>query len=110
VPRNTFRLATTYDVAQVEGLMLGASVRWQSGIHRDAIAYDLLFNPTPTRIEQDAYAIVGLMARYEFSDRWSATLNFDNITDEKYIPSLYWEQGYYAAPRNVGLTVAYRFQ
>lgn len=110
VPRNTFRVATTYHVAMVEGLMLGASVRWQSGIHREATAYDLLGNATPTRIEQDAYAVLGLVARYEFSDRWSATLNLDNVTDEKYIPSLYWEQGYYAAPRNVGLTVAYRFQ
>ena len=26
------------------------------------------------------------MARYEFADRWSATLNLDNVTDEKYIP------------------------
>lgn len=110
VPRDTFRLSTTYDLAQVEGLMLGASVRWQSAIHREAVAFDLLGNATPTRIEQDAYAVVGLMARYEFADRWSATLNLDNATDEKYLPSLYWEQGYYAAPRNVALTIAYRFQ
>ena len=85
MPRDTFRVATTVDIPQVEGLMLGGTLRWQSGIHRD-VAFP------ETRIEQDAYTIVGLMARYEFADRWSATLNLDNVTDEKYIPSLYWDQ------------------
>jgi len=99
VPRDTARIATTYDIA--DGLTIGGNLRWQSAIHRDA---------TIARIEQPAYAVLGLMARYDFAERWSATLNLDNATDKKYLPSLYWEQAYYAAPRNVSLTLAYRFQ
>ena len=60
-------------------------------------------------IRQDAYALLGLMARYAFAENWDATLNLDNVTGEKYIPSLYWEQGFYGAPRNVSLSVSYRF-
>jgi outer membrane receptor for ferric coprogen and ferric-rhodotorulic acid len=106
VPRDTFRVATTVEIPQVDGLSFGGSVRWQSAIHIE----DVLPDGSPTRVEQDAYAIVGLMARYEFADRWSATLNLDNATDEKYYPSLYWNQAYWAAPRNASLTIAYRFQ
>lgn len=109
VPRRMLRLSTAVELPQVPGLSLGATLRWQSDIHRDAVAYDALGNATPVRIEQDAYALLGLMARYQFADAWTATLNVDNVSDEKYLPSLYWEQGYYAAPRNVSLSLAYRF-
>jgi outer membrane receptor for ferric coprogen and ferric-rhodotorulic acid len=80
-------------------------LRWQDGIHREAFLAD----GAATTIRQDSYAIVGLMAGYRASNGWETTLNLDNVTDEKYLPSLYWEQGYYAAPRNVSLTVGYRF-
>lgn len=109
VPRRLLRLAAAVDLPAVPGLSLGATLRWQSDIHRDAVAYDALGNATPLSIRQDAYALLGLMARYDFAPSWSATLNLDNVTDEKYIPSLYWEQGYYAAPRNVSVALAYRF-
>ncbi|WP_156641599.1 TonB-dependent siderophore receptor [Noviluteimonas gilva] len=106
VPRDTFRVATTVEIPQVAGLSFGGTLRWQSQIHVD----DVLPDGAPVRVEQDAYALLGLMARYEFADRWTATLNLDNVTDEKYYPSLYWNQAFWAAPRNVSLTVAYRFQ
>ncbi|TNJ35688.1 TonB-dependent siderophore receptor [Arenimonas terrae] len=109
VPRRLLRLSTAVELPQVPGLSLGATLKWQSDIHRDAVAYDALGNATPVRIEQEAYALLGLMARYEFAQAWSATLNLDNVTDEKYLPSLYWEQGYYAAPRSASLSIAYRF-
>jgi outer-membrane receptor for ferric coprogen and ferric-rhodotorulic acid len=63
----------------------------------------------PIVIRQDAYALLGLMARYAFADNWDATLNLDNVTGEKYLPSLYWEQGFYGPPRNLSLSVSYRF-
>lgn len=47
--------------------------------------------------------------RHDFAPGWSATLNLDDLTDEKYLTSLYWEQGYYGEPRNASLTVGYRF-
>lgn len=106
VPRRLLRVSTTVDLPQVEGLKLGASLRWQSGIHRDQ---GLTTTGNPIVIRQDAYALLGLMARYAFADHWDATLNLDNVTGEKYLPSLYWEQGFYGAPRNVSLSLSYRF-
>ena len=105
VPRKLLRLSTTVQVPQVQGLKLGASLKWQSDIHRDAA----LANGDPVIIRQAAYALLGLMARYDFAPNWNATLNVDNVTDEKYIPSLYWEQGFYGAPRNVSVSFGYRF-
>lgn len=107
VPRRTFRLFTSYRVPLLPGLKLGASLRWQDDIHRDPGVVDSAGNPV--RIRQDAYAVLGLMAHYDFSPRWSTTLNVDNASDRSYIPSLYWDQGYYAAPRNATLTVRYAF-
>lgn len=109
VPRKLLRLSTTVQVPQVQGLKLGASLKWQDDIHRDAVAYDAAFNPFPVRIRQEAYALLGLMARYDFASNWNATLNVDNVTSEKYIPSLYWEQGFYGAPRSVSVSLGYRF-
>lgn len=106
VPRRLLRLSTTVDVPQVQGLRVGASLRWQSEIHRDQ---GVTAAGTPIVTKQDSYALLGLMARYAFADNWNATLNVDNVTGEKYIPSLYWEQGFYGAPRNVSLSVSYRF-
>lgn len=54
---------------------------------------------------QDAYAIVNLMARYQINESLSVTLNANNVTDEKYLNSLYWAQGYYGAPTNYKLTL-----
>lgn len=39
------------------------------------------------------------MASYEFSENFKATVNAEYVTDEKYINSLYWAQGFYAAHR-----------
>jgi outer-membrane receptor for ferric coprogen and ferric-rhodotorulic acid len=106
VPRNLLRLSTVYHVPQLRGLRLGASVRWQDDIHRDQ---GTTADGSQIVTRQDAYAVVGLMAGYRSAGGWEATLNLDNLTDEKYIPSLYWSQGFYAPPRNASLTVGYRF-
>mgnify|MGYP006180818051 CR=1 FL=1 len=105
-PRVTWAFA---GLSEATGLSLGANLRWQSAIDREAFAYDDLGTATPLRIEQPSYALLGLMANYAINERWSATLNLDNVTDEKYLGSLYWEQGYYGAPRGVTLSVGYRF-
>jgi len=49
------------------------------------------------------------MAHYDFTPQFSATLNVYNVTDRKYINSLYWAQGYYGAPRNTSLSLNYKF-
>ncbi|MBV5295935.1 MAG: TonB-dependent siderophore receptor [Curvibacter lanceolatus] len=107
VPRQTLRLSTVYKVDRLPGLKLGANLRWQSQISRDQGMTDTQGREIVTR--QAAYALVGLMARYDFDAHWSATFNIDNLTDRKYINSLYWAQGFYGAPRNAKLSVQWRF-
>ncbi|MBB5884617.1 MULTISPECIES: TonB-dependent siderophore receptor [unclassified Xanthomonas] len=107
VPRRTFKLATTYTVPQWEALKLGATLTWQDAIVRDQQAVDTAGNAIYTR--QGSYALLGLMAQYAITPRLNATLNVYNVTDRKYINSLYWAQGYYGAPRNTALSLTYRF-
>ncbi|WP_394004730.1 TonB-dependent siderophore receptor [Luteimonas sp. WGS1318] len=106
VPRSTLRAAAVARIAAVPGLRVGGSVRWQGDIWQPVALPD----GTPARVEQDAYAVVGLMAGYRLRSGWDATLNLDNLTDRTYLTSLYSAgQGFYAAPRNVSLTLGYRF-
>lgn len=106
VPRTTLRAAAVARIDAVPGLRVGGSVRWQGDIWQPVVLPD----GTPARVEQDAYAVVGLMAGYRLRSGWDATLNLDNVTDRRYITSLYSAgQGFYAAPRSVSLTLGYRF-
>ncbi|WP_189455493.1 TonB-dependent siderophore receptor [Cognatilysobacter bugurensis] len=107
VPRNTLHAAAVWNVSQLQGLRLGAIARWQDDIYREQSL--VLPNGAPVITRQDTYATLGLMAGYRFQSGWDATLNVDNVTDEKHLASLYWEQGFYAPPRSVSLTLGYRF-
>jgi len=103
IPRQLLRVAGSWQA--LEALKLGASLSWQSGIYRD----DVAGNGMPVRTRQDAYALLDLMARYEFNKHWSATLNLENVTNEKYLTSLYWSQSYYGAPRSASVSVDWKF-
>ena len=100
VPRRLLRLATTYRLPSLPALAIGGAVRWQSAIST--------LDGT-TRIAQDAYTLVDLMARYDIDPHWSVTVNVGNVTDEKYLTSLYWTQAYYGAPRNVSATLRWTY-
>lgn len=105
-PESLFKFAATYDLPQVEGLTLGANVRWQEEISREqGVVGEGFANAGQTIVTtQDAYALVNLMASYELNESMSLTFNAYNVTDEKYINSLYWAQGFYGAPANYSLT------
>ncbi len=50
------------------------------------------------------------MARYEFSDRLSATLNVNNLLDKRYYTIFSWYSTYtWGEPRDVRLAMMYRF-
>ncbi|WP_372393724.1 TonB-dependent siderophore receptor [Xanthomonas sp. NCPPB 3582] len=102
VPRRMAKLATTYRVPGLEQLKLGANVRWQEAITR-------VQDSGPGIIRQPSYALVGVMANYEITPQFSATLNINNLTDRTYINSLYWDQGYAGPGRNWWLSLNYRF-
>jgi outer membrane receptor for ferric coprogen and ferric-rhodotorulic acid len=108
VPRRTLRLSTSYRLPTLLQLKLGATLRWQSEVHR--------INATQAApgggdivARQPAYAVLGLMARYDFSDRLSAHVVLNNLTDRKYLASLYWDQSLYGAPRNGQVTLNWKY-
>lgn len=95
-PRHMLKLATTYHIPSMPALKVGGSVRWQDEVS-SAVA------------TQDAYALVDLMASYRINASMTATLNINNVTDEKYINSVRWAQAYYGAPRNAMLTLGWKY-
>lgn len=107
IPRRTARLSARYRVPAMPQLKLGATLRWQSDIHR---VNGTQAAPDGSAIiaRQPGYAVLGLMARYEFSERLSAHLLLNNVTDRKYLASLYWDQSLLGAGRNGQLTLNWK--
>lgn len=106
-PTQLLRLFTTYRLpGALNKLTIGGGINWQDSIYTYAI------NPAgnPEKIEQDAYALVNLMARYEVTDNLTAQLNVNNLTDEKYYDLFdAFDALTYGAPRSVTATAKYRF-
>lgn len=108
-PRNMVKLWTTYRLpGNWSRLTVGGGVNWQSKTYSTVNAWQIGRN---MYWEQKPVAVVNMMARYDFSDRLSATLNIDNLFDKKYIASVadWWYTGTYGTPRSVALNAKYRF-
>ncbi|MFJ2988727.1 TonB-dependent siderophore receptor [Collimonas sp. NPDC087041] len=101
VPKKTLRMAATYQIPQFEKLKVGASVNWQG-----TTSYTQ--TPTITTV-QEGYALLNLMARYDINKQVSISANLNNVTNKKYISSLYWSQGYYGAPINGSVAVNWKY-
>ncbi len=107
-PRKLLRLFTTWRLpGGWNALTIGGGASWESRTYTlDPAA------PAGTngRIEQDAHALVNLMARYEFTPQFSAQLNINNALDEEYFGMFAaYSAITYGAPRNANLTLRYRF-
>jgi outer membrane receptor for ferric coprogen and ferric-rhodotorulic acid len=98
VPRRTLRVASTWEL--LPALKVGAAMRYQS-----RVAYSNAAD-SPT---QASYAVVDLMAGYTFSRQWKLDVQLRNVGDKKYLNSLYWDQAYYGAPRNLQATLRYTY-
>ena len=111
-PLNLLRTSTTYRLpGQWQGLTVGASVNWQSDIYRYA-ARPVGRTSTggyitqSTAIRQEAYAVVGLMSRYEFDKHLSASLNVNNLFDKQYYNNVGFYNGvYWGDPRTITLAM-----
>jgi outer membrane receptor for ferric coprogen and ferric-rhodotorulic acid len=106
-PTKLLRTFTAYRLPRAfNKLTIGGGVNWQDSIYTYAL------NPAgnPEKIQQDAYALVNLMARYEITDNLSAQVNANNVTDEKYF-DIFDAFGAltYGAPRSVTASAKYRF-
>jgi outer membrane receptor for ferric coprogen and ferric-rhodotorulic acid len=100
VPRKTFNLGTRYRPRALPGLELGATLKWRDDIHLD--------NGLGV-IRQDAFTLASLHASYAVNRNLELALNVDNVTDEKYLTSLYWDQAFYGAPRHASVAFRYRY-
>jgi outer membrane receptor for ferric coprogen and ferric-rhodotorulic acid len=78
-------------------LTVGLGGKWQSKIENKTYA-----------VKQDAYILVNAFARWNITAQLNVQANINNITDEKYINSLY-NIGYYGAPVNGTISLSYSF-
>ncbi|QKX17286.1 TonB-dependent siderophore receptor [Microbulbifer sp. YPW1] len=101
IPAQTVRLYASYRPPMLDRLKVGGGINWQDDISR--------IHAAGHTIKQDAYATLQLFANYKVTEQLSFSLNGENLTDEKYISSLYWDQGFYAAPRNFSASVNWRY-
>jgi len=101
VPRHTANLALSARLPALPSVRLGASGRWRSRTSNwDDGGIALL--------HQRAYGTINAFAEWSATDRLSLRANIDNITNEKYLTSMYYV-GYYGAPRNYTLSLNWRF-
>ena len=108
-PRHLVKLWTTYRLpGELNRLTLGGGVNWQSRVYSDIDAWQI--NST-LHWEQKAYSVASLMARYDVSDKLSATVNVANLFDKQYTASVsdWWYSGMHGPARKVALTVRYQF-
>ncbi|MEB0031987.1 TonB-dependent siderophore receptor [Undibacterium sp. RTI2.1] len=101
VPRKLFRVSSTYQLPFLTQAKVGASMNWQADTFRDEGAGIV--------IRQASYAVVNLMARYDVNPKLSISANLNNIGNQQYLTSLYWSQGYYAAPRNGSVAINWKY-
>lgn len=100
IPRKTLRTATTYRFASMPQLKVGASINWQSRIYIDDVV---------AVVRQGGYTTVGLMAQYEINPHFRISANLNNATDKTYLKSLFWNQSFYAAPRNASVSLNWTY-
>ncbi|WP_312511849.1 TonB-dependent siderophore receptor [Massilia sp.] len=107
-PRKTLRAFASYRLPGAwRKLTVGGGVNWQGSVYTvdRTVAAGL-----DGRTEQESYALVNLMARYDFTRQLSAQLNVSNATDKtSFGMSAGSNQITYNAPRNATLTLRYRF-
>lgn len=97
IPRQTLKLASSYQLAR--NMEVGGTARWQDDVHTDS----------DPRIKQDAYSVLAAYVSYKPVKQLELALNLDNLTNKKYLTSLYWDQAYYAEPRSVSASMKFDF-
>lgn len=110
VPRHMFKANTTYRLQ-------GELNRWRIGanLYSQSSTYNKGRNAFGNfHIEQEAYALVGLMAGYQVNKHLDTQLNINNVFDKKYYQgiasnSTWSPYDVYGDPRNFTVTAKYSF-
>ncbi|WP_234407606.1 TonB-dependent siderophore receptor [Pseudomonas bohemica] len=101
VPTHSLRGMATYRLPGMPNAKVGTRVTWQGPVENDA----------NSAIRQNAYALVDLMTSYDIDPHWSTSLNLNNVTDRKYLMSLYNSatSANYGAPRNLTASLTWTY-
>lgn len=103
-PTRTIKIFTSYELpGQWDQWTVGGGLRWQNRSWAEVETGGSTY-----RVTQPAYAVVDVMARYDFNETWSAQLNVNNLFDKTYYNGP-GSQVTYGAPRNAMLTLTSRF-
>lgn len=109
VPRNTARLNLTYSPPSLERLKLGASAQYQSSFYFEPAGVVSSTTGEQVRIDQDAYVLIDLLARYDLTENVGLSVNLRNVTNAKYLSSLTFDQSFYGAPRSILGTISVKY-
>lgn len=101
VPRRTLNLSVDTRLPVEPKITVGLNGTWRSKT-------STIDSYTNFEVRQDAYAILNAFASWDVNDRMQVKVNVNNLTDEKYITSLY-SVGYYGAPANFKASFRYAF-
>ncbi len=102
VPRRTANLLLSTRLSSLPALSFGAGARWQS----ETAKYEGYVTSRPVR--QSGYTLLNAFAAWDISKDLTLRLNASNLTDKKYIQSLY-AIGYYGPPRTYAVSLDWRF-
>ena len=101
VPRRTANLMLSARVPSYTALSFGVGGKWQSEIS-NADGY------TGYLVRQGSYTLLNAFAAWDVQPNITVRANVGNLTDEKFINSLY-DVSYYGTPRNYSVSLDWRF-
>ncbi|WP_309475118.1 TonB-dependent siderophore receptor [Pseudomonas donghuensis] len=106
-PEDQVSLFTSYKLpGELERMTVGGGARWQGK------SWQAVNNPVRGREDytQEAYWLVDLMTRYQFTDRLCGQVNLNNLFDKKYFTNVgFYNSYYYGDPRNLSVSARYDF-
>lgn len=85
LPRHLFKLATNYQLSgDLNQWRVGGNIYAQNSTYTKTSAY---------KIEQGAYAVLGLHVGYRINPKTDLQLNINNVFDKEYYQSIGWSEG-----------------
>ncbi|WP_353632763.1 TonB-dependent siderophore receptor [Pseudomonas vranovensis] len=106
-PEDQVSLFTSYKLpGALERMTVGGGARWQGK------SWQSVSNPVRGQEDytQEAYWLVDLMTRYQFTDNLSGQVNLNNLFDKKYFTNVgFYNSYYYGDPRNLSVSARYDF-
>jgi outer membrane receptor for ferric coprogen and ferric-rhodotorulic acid len=106
IPKHSLKMFTNYEFTEgtLQGFSLGGGLTWNGSASSNTAL------PERT-VRQDSYAVIGLRADYDFSEKVSASVNVDNVLDKRYYENIRDTRfgNYYGAPRSAFLRLNVKY-